>query len=104
MAFGSMDESGEYFGRSGLTSIEIPGSVIEIGDSAFSHCDDIESVKISNGVTVIGKNAFSGCYGLTSIKIPDSVTEIGAYAFSWCTGLTLQPMISSVYASSISDR
>lgn len=88
MAFGSMDESGEYFGRSGLTSIEIPGSVIEIGDSAFSHCDDIESVKISNGVTVIGKNAFSGCYGLTSIKIPDSVTEIGAYAFSWCTGLT----------------
>jgi serine/threonine protein kinase len=87
MAFGSMDESGEYFGRSGLTSIEIPGSVIEIGDSAFSHCDDIESVKISNGVTVIGKNAFSGCYGLTSIKIPDSVTEIGAYAFSWCTGL-----------------
>lgn len=84
MAFGSMDESGEYFGRSGLTSIEIPGSVIEIGDSAFSHCDDIESVKISNGVTVIGKNAFSGCYGLTSIKIPDSVTEIGAYAFSGC--------------------
>lgn len=88
MAFGSMDESGEYFGRSGLTSIEIPGSVIEIGDSAFSHCDDIESVKISNGVTVIGKNAFSGCYGLTSIKIPDSVTEIGAYAFFCCTGLT----------------
>ena len=76
MAFGSMDESGEYFGRSGLTSIEIPGSVIEIGDSAFSHCDDIESVKISNGVTVIGKNAFSGCYGLTSIKIMNASTRI----------------------------
>jgi len=59
----------------GLTEINIPDSLTEIGD-------------IPGSVKKIGWGAFEGCTGLTEITIPDSVTEIGDRAFSGCTGLT----------------
>lgn len=46
-----------------LTSIEIPDSVISIGNSAFAGTS------------------------LVSITIPDSVISIGESAFMWCTDL-----------------
>lgn len=57
--------------------------VRKIGDGAFTWCMDMTSVIIPNTVTEIGNSAFWGC-GLTSVKIPDSVTEIGTSAFGGC--------------------
>ena len=72
----------------GLTSITIPDSVTSIGDSAFSGCTGLTSITIPDSVTSIGDCAFYGCTGLTSITIPNSVTSIGDSAFYDCTGLT----------------
>ena len=76
-----------FYGCKGLTSIEIPNSVISIEDGAFWGCTGLTSVEIPNSVTSIGSDAFYNCSGLTSIEIPNSVTSIGGCAFSSCSGL-----------------
>ena len=81
---------GEYSfsGCTGLTSINIPNSVINIGVYSFSHCTGLTFITIPDSIISIENAAFSSCTGLTSITIPDSVISIGYYAFVDCTGLT----------------
>ena len=74
-----------FFKCAALTSVEIPESVTEIGESAFANTG-LTSVTIPESVTKIGESAFTST-GLTSVEIPESVTEIGARAFA-STGLT----------------
>jgi hypothetical protein len=71
----------------GLTSVEIPNSVTEIGDRAFSG-SGITSITIPTSVTEIGNGAFSGCSGLTKLTIPNSVTNLGSELCRGCTSLT----------------
>ena len=90
-----------FDGCSGLKSVEIPNSVTSIGSEAFSSCRGLTSVTIGNSVTSIGSEAFSSCFGLTSVTIPNSVTSIGNEAFRGCTGLTSVTIGNSV--TSIGD-
>lgn len=69
-------------------SVDIPNSVINVGNRAFAYCDGLKNVTIGNSVTTIGDYAFSHCTSLSSITIPNSVTSIGFYAFDGCYSLT----------------
>lgn len=71
-----------------LTSIEIPNSVTGIDLYAFGSCSNLKSIEIPSSVTSIGSSAFQGCDSLTSIEIPSSVTSIGIFAFHSCDSLT----------------
>ena len=71
----------------GLTSVTLPESAIEIGISAFYGCTGLTSITIPKNVETIGSSAFGGCTGLTDVTIPGSVREIGYSAFYGCTGL-----------------
>lgn len=68
-------------------SIEIPGSVKEMGRNCFSKNNSLKSVTILNGVTKIGNYAFYSCSNLKSVTIPNSVTELGDDAFGDCESL-----------------
>ena len=100
-----------------LTSITLPLSVTEIGESAFWGCDNIRkfegkfaedngncivvngkfiayanaseatSYNIPDGVLLIGNNAFSTCKALKSVIIPSSVVEIRPNAFASCDNI-----------------
>lgn len=75
-----------------LKTVDIPESVTEIGDSAFSFCESLEEINIPDSVTEIGELeigefAFGDCESLKSINIPDSVTKICEWTFSGCTSL-----------------
>ena len=96
-----------------FTSIELPSTLREIGNDAFSNCTaemrlslgGVETISDYafyqctglkeldlDGVKTIGELAFAGCTGLQSLYIPDSVTKLavgGAYRgpFYNCTGL-----------------
>ena len=76
-----------FYNCSSLESIVIPESVTSIGWAAFSDCSSLTSITIPDGVTSIDGSAFANCSSLESVNIPDSVTSIGSGAFSGCSSL-----------------
>lgn len=112
---------GEFaFARSGLTSVEIPEGVTEIGYGAFYHCDSLREVKIPSTVTKIDAYAFDKtpwiqdanasspykiagdgiliAYGGTDsvVNIPDGIKQIGSMAFQDHMGITAVNIPASV--------
>lgn len=76
------------FSNTTITEIEIPNSVVKIGEGAFASCQELESVTIGNSVNVIGASAFEDCPMLSEINLPNGLKEIGNDAFAYCTDLT----------------
>ncbi|MCH5164723.1 MAG: leucine-rich repeat domain-containing protein [Clostridiales bacterium] len=99
-----------------LTKLTIPDSVISVGRSAFTDCNemifrtennlkyvpgtnnthkvlvraanfDVDTYTIHSDTKIIAGGAFSGCSSLVDLQIPDGVVTIGASAFSSCDGL-----------------
>lgn len=75
--------------ENGLTDVDLPAYLEEIGDSAFYFCTNLESVTfpIMDTLISIGQNAFTGSSKLTSITLPASVEEIDSGAFGMCVAL-----------------
>ncbi len=59
-----------FNGKTKLRYIELPNSLINIGDSAFGGCTGLTNITIPDSVKSIGESAFSGCSSLESITIP----------------------------------
>lgn len=59
----------------------IPEGIFEIGDDAFSYCDNLKRVIIPIGVCIIGKCAFQCCKNLSEVILPKRLTRIGEAAF-----------------------
>lgn len=81
------------FSQSGLTEINIPGSVACLGASAtsssvFKDCANLASVTLNEGLEIIGASAFEGC-PLTEIIFPETLTTLGNSAFIGCPITTL---------------
>ena len=70
-----------------LTSITIPGSVIQILDEAFCYCTNVSSIVIPDSVVSISRFAFGYCKSLKSIVIPDSMTSLHDSLFFGCSSL-----------------
>ena len=84
----SVIKIGDYgFANCGFYEFDIPSQIVEIGDFAFTKCNKLTNVDIPDTTKVIGYGAFNGCSSLTSITIPDKVTSIGGAAFSGCDKL-----------------
>lgn len=71
-----------------LEKVIIPDSVTEITDSVFSYCAALKEVSLPASLTDIGMDAFYSSPLLASITIPASVEYIGSDAFLNCTSLT----------------
>ena len=83
----------------GCNNTTIPNSVTAIGNSAFSHCLNMNSIVIPDGVTSIGNWAFYNCRKLTTVVIPENVKSIGEEAFWHCDALnsiTIGKNVSSI--------
>lgn len=69
------------FANSGLTAIELPKTVITLGEGAFEEAESLVSVSFG-GVTNVPNNAFNGCSSLTTLKDTDQFETIGENAFA----------------------
>ena len=64
-----------------LTSLNLTGSLVEIGECAFKGCTGITEINLPDTVQKLGFSAFANCKSATTLRLSDSLTEIGAYAF-----------------------
>ena len=69
-----------------IKTIEIPGTVSEIGECAFRGCKNVTSIKLGSGVKKIGMYSFSEA-SITEMVFPDSVEQVGESVLSGCTKL-----------------
>lgn len=77
------------FKGSGITRIEIPNSVKELGSEVFAYCPNLSSVKLSSSISSkeVPAYSFKGCPRLFNVEIPDNFTSIGECAFNECEKL-----------------
>lgn len=79
-----------FNGCTGLTEIEIPGTLTTSGSwgsNLFEGCTSLRKVVIGEGVTAIGNYAFRNDSLLEEIILPTSLTTIRTGAFVNCTSL-----------------
>lgn len=76
-----------FSGRTALTEITIPSTVLEIGVSAFAKCTSLASISIPSSVATIGQASFYSCTTLTTATIGKGVETIGPYSFNICRQL-----------------
>jgi len=79
----------------GLTFINIPNTVVDIGDYAFRNCQGLTSINIPKSVTSIGYESFAYS-GLDSITFLNGIKSIGSYAFFVCYSLASVTIPGSV--------
>ncbi len=75
------------FRYSGLTSIDVPDSVIWVDYYSFYYCRNLQRATLSSSMGFVDSFTFHGCENLTYVDIPNSVTRIFNNAFSICTAL-----------------
>ncbi len=66
-----------------LTDIDV-SLAVKIGDWAFGSCKSLEKAALADDLTYIGEGAFSSCENLMTANISASVNYIGDYAFDGC--------------------
>ena len=76
------------FSDKNIVSIQIPDSVIAIGEEAFYHCPGLELISVPEGVNAIGDYAFADCHQLATIHLPQSLNMIGDGVFTGCNKLS----------------
>lgn len=88
------------FYQSGLQSLTIPDSVIEIDSiwsrGTFENCEKLEKVVLGNHLKKIGVRSFYDCKNLKNVSIGYDLSEIGEDAFRNCTALTSVSMGNNV--------
>lgn len=62
--------------------IEVPETIEEISESAFSNVIGLKEVKLPNTIRSIGSYAFYMCENLKKINLPDTIESIGKNAFN----------------------
>lgn len=84
-AFTGVIKSGYHY-YSALAHVELPDSLVRIGDAAFSECGNLLDLRLPDGLQEIGKNAFNNT-ALRKISIPDGVKTLSNGMFNGATGL-----------------
>lgn len=81
-------DEGAFRDNDAIVSVEVPGSIQQVGNYAFAGCAALEEVTLGEGFQKIGTHAFENCAALAQVSIPDSLRDIDTAAFSGCSSLT----------------
>lgn len=86
------------FSDSTIEYIDIPESVREVEDYAFSGCDYLEEVVFPDGITVMGDYVFRNCDALRSVHMPTGLNRIpwGCFWNSSIPELTIHEGVTEI--------
>lgn len=93
-----------FRGRTGLTKVEFPNSLVNIEDFAFYGCSEIIDLVFREGLCEIGYASFSRCTAIESVDFPQSLSILGKDAFYGCINLrkvNMPDTLSNVYDTSL---
>ncbi len=88
-----------------ITKIIIQNGITNLGDNAFSRCENLNSLSVSDTVTRIGLNTFNSCTNLNNIVLPDNIKMIAGSTFRDCKSLSqikLSNSLSEIYSGTFS--
>ncbi len=95
-----------FRGCSGLKSIVIPDSVVELHKLSFDGCTKLDTITWQNGcpnLTTIGDQAFAST-AFTFFKIPDAAAYIGKNVWQGCSKLTQIEVSMAMYSGTSSQN
>ena len=72
----------DAFKNSGLTAINFPNNLKEIGNSAFYQCTSITSIVLPSSLEKLGDKVFAGCSQLASVEILATSLPVSYSMFS----------------------
>ena len=70
-----------------MRDIELPDTLLMVGEYAFSDCKKLEEVTFPSSVKKIEKGVFNACVSLKRVKLPEGILDIGENSFFCCTSL-----------------
>lgn len=76
------------FNGSGITSISMPKTIVEIGNYAFEDSYNLTSLSLPDGIKTIGERAFRNCKSINKLKLPNNDVLIKKSAFESLSNLT----------------
>lgn len=72
-----------------MISVEVPKTVVSIGERAFFWCNSMETVTFAQGskLKTLGASCFGGCQKLKEIEFPAEMEDLGTWTFNYCVNL-----------------
>ena len=77
----------EAFKGAGLNEINIPNTIVNLGESCFYSCKNASVINIGSGVSTLPNNCFNACNKVKNITIPANVNYLQGGCFMNCTSL-----------------
>ena len=87
-----------WFENSGISDIEINGSILSIGERAFADCDALVEIELPYAVENIGDYAFASCDNLEYLNGGENLINIGKAAFQDCVELQYPALATNIGA------
>ena len=96
--------SGAFQNCKNLASVQLPSTLVNIGQQAFEGCTALTTVNLNNlpNLTTLGPSAFYGCTALTGVVHLPALTSLGHMAFKGTkiTSVTNLGSITGIYGTS----
>lgn len=98
----SLGEGVTWIGRAamgdcnGLVRVNLPESLISLGDEAFWGCPMLVEVTGGENLSEVGTGVFRDCKSLVTYKLPSDLTEVSDAMFDGCGSLTHVTMNNDV--------
>jgi len=73
--------NGAFMSAHQLTSLHVPGTIVDIPAGAFAGCVGLSEVSLGEGVSIIDRSAFAACMSLRDVMLPASLNYIADDAF-----------------------
>lgn len=71
---------GACAGMENLTTLSLPGSMVEVPPQMFARCTSLKNVTLGEGIVVLRGGCFADCTALTELELPSTLESIDVNA------------------------